>query len=428
MYLGAGFAALLVAVGFGLTVTEQAVFAQAAPAYRNEPLWPQPLPNHWIFGSVTGVTVDAQNRIWVVHRGADSLGNNEKGMMLTPPTSSSCCVAAPFVVEFDQSGKVVGSWGGPGTGYVWPQNPAAIAVDSQNNVWIAAAGVDAPAGRGRGAPPAAAPAAGAAPARGARGDAPARGAAPAAGAQAPARGAAPAAPPADAHILKFSRDGKFLLQIGTPGTPGGPDSQTGLNRPAGIAVDAAANEVYVADTGNGRIVVFDSNKGTFNRMWGGTGDKPGNAAGEYSPSGPMPRQFRRPTCVEISRDNNVYVCDRENNRIQVFTKEGKFVREGVLSKNTLGGTAPEGFRSYGSVWDLAFSNDAQQQFLFVANGHDKQVMVVRRSDLTEVGRFGTGGRNAGGLQSPGSVAVDSQGNVYTGEDNEGKRIQKWVRQ
>ena len=228
-------------------------------------------------------------------------------------------------------------------------------------------------------------------------------------------------------MLKFSRDGKHLLTIGTPGTVGGPDSQTALNRPRGIAVDTAANEVYVADTENGRIVVFDSNKGTFKRMWGGSGDKPGNAAGEYSPSGQLPRQFRRPTCVEISRDNNVYVCDRENNRIQVFSKEGKLVREAVLSKNTLGATAPEGFRSYGSVWDIAFSNDQAQQFLFVANGHDKQVIVVRRSDLTEVGRFGTGGRNAGGLQSPASIAVDSTGAVYTGEDNEGKRIQKWVR-
>ena len=207
---------------------------------------------------------------------------------------------------------------------------------------------------------------------------------------------------------------------------GGPDSQTGLNRPKGVAVDTAANEVYVADSENGRIVVFDSNKGTFKRMWGGSGDKPGNAPGEYSPSGQMPRQFRRPSCVDISRDGNVYVCDRENNRIQVFTKEGKLVREGVLSKNTLG-AADGAFRSYGSVWDLAFSNDAQQQWLFVANGHDKQIMVVRRSDLTEVGRIGMGGRNAGGLQSPGSVAVDSQGVLYTGEDNEGKRVQKWVR-
>jgi DNA-binding beta-propeller fold protein YncE len=151
------------------------------------------------------------------------------------------------------------------------------------------------------------------------------------------------------------------------------------------------------------------------------------ATGDYSPSAQPPRQFRRPTCVDISRDGNVYVCDRENNRIQVFTKEGKLVREAVLSKSTLGGTAPEGFRSYGSVWDLAFSEDAQQQWLFVANGHDKQIMVVRRSDLTEVGRIGQGGRNAGGLQSPGSVAVDSKGILYTGEDNEGKRVQKWVR-
>ena len=112
--LGAGAAALLVAVVTGLTVTEQAVFAQAAPTYKNEPLWPQPLPNHWIFGSITGVAVDGQNNVWVVHRGADSLGGNERGIMANPPTSSSCCQAATFVLQFDPGGKIVSSWGTPG--------------------------------------------------------------------------------------------------------------------------------------------------------------------------------------------------------------------------------------------------------------------------------------------------------------------------
>jgi DNA-binding beta-propeller fold protein YncE len=395
--VGASTLALLAAVGVGLTVLGQTAGAQA-PSYQVQPLWPQPLPNHWIFGSITGVAVDSQNNIWVVNRGADSLGNNEKGMMLTPPTSSVCCVAAPFVTKFDQAGKVIANWGGPGTGYVWPQNPAAITVDGKGNVWIAAAGVDrpAPSGRGRGGPP--------------------------------GGGAAPPPPPEDAHVLKFSGDGKFLLQIGTPGQVGTPDSQTNLNRPSGIAVDMAANEVYVADKGNGRIVVFDADKGTYKRHWGGTGEKTGgNAPGEYSPSTPLPKQFRRPTCVEISRDGQVYVCDRENNRIQVFGKDGKFVREGVISKATLGGTMPEGFRSYGSVWDLAFSNDAQQQFIFVSNGHDKRVEIVRRDNLQQVGTFGAGGRQPGLMLANGSIAVDSSGNVYTGEDNEGKRIQKWVR-
>ena len=398
---GARAVALLAAVGAGLTVLERQAAAQGgqAPSYQVMPLWPQPLPNHWIFGSVTGVSVDGQNNIWVVHRGADSLGNNEKGMMLTPPTSSVCCMAAPFVLKFDQAGKVIGNWGGPGSGYQWPQNPAAITVDGKGNVWIAAAGVDRPAPSGRG--------------RGGAG-----------------RGGAPAAapPPEDAHVLKFSGDGKFLLQIGTPGKMDGPDSQTTLNRPAGIAVDTAANEVYVADTGNGRIIVFDADKGTYKRHWGGGGEKAGgNAAGQYSPDAPMPKQFRRPSCVEISRDGQVYVCDRENNRIQVFGKDGKFVREAIVSKNTLGGTAPEGFRSYGSVWDLAFSSDPQQQYIFVANGHDKRVEILRRDNLQQVGMFGAGGRQPGLMLAPGSIALDSSNNVYTGEDNEGKRVQKWVR-
>ncbi len=420
-----------------------------APAYRVDPLWPQPLPNHWVLGSVTGVAVDAQDHIWVTHRGADSLEGNEKGMMATPPTSTKCCTAAPFVLEFDQSGKILSNFGGPGPGYQWPQSPGSLTVDAKGNVWVAAAGLEPapPGGRGRGTaavdPDAVGPASGA---RGRGGDAPARGGDAAAGgargAEAGgggARGGAagrgrggPAAPagPADAHVLKFARDGKFLLQIGTPGKIEGPDSQTTLNRPAAVTVDAGANEVYVADSGNHRIVVFDSETGAYKRHWGAYGEKPTAAGGgPYDPSAPAARQFRDVTCVEVSKDGLVYVCDRTSNRIQVFQKDGKFVREGIVSKDTRGVTVTGQFgvvASYGSVWDLAFSRDAQQQFVFVADGHDKKVIVLRRDTLAEVGGFGSGGRLAGQFLAVGSIAADSRGNVYTGEQHHGKRVQKWV--
>jgi DNA-binding beta-propeller fold protein YncE len=390
---------LAVAGAFALTTMGPAVFAQGSgPAYRVDPLWPQPLPNHWVWGSITGVAVDAQDHVWVVHRGGDSLEGNEKGMMLSPPTSSVCCTAAPFVVELDQTGKVVSSFGGPGQGYNWPQSPGSLAVDSQGNIWITAAGlVPAPPVEGRGGAPAG------------------RG------------GAAGAAPqPADAHVLKFDKTGKFLLQIGKPGETTG---ESALNKPSAVAVDAAANEVFIADTGNRRIAVFDSQKGTFKRAFGAYGEAPGADPGAYSPTAPAARQFRDVTCIDIAKDGNVYVCDRTSNRIQVFSKAGKFVKEGIVSKNTMGSVVTGQFgavSSFGSAWDIAFSNDAQQRYLFVADGQDKKVIILDRNTLNQVGTIGQGGRQPGRFLAVGSIAVDSRGNVYTGEQHHGKRVQKFV--
>jgi DNA-binding beta-propeller fold protein YncE len=362
----------------------------AAPAYRVDPLWPQPLPNHWVFGSVTGVAVDGQDHVWVVHRGADSLEANEKGMMLPTPTSSVCCKAAPFVLEFDQAGKLVSNFGGPGQGYNWPQSPGGIAVDAKGNVWITAAGlVPAPPG-GRGAPP-----------------------------------PAPTTPP-DAHLLKFSKTGQFLLQIGKPGQTTGDEA---LSKPAAVAVDSAANEVFVADTGNRRIAVFDSESGRFKRAWGAYGEKPGADPGAYDPAAAPSRQFRDVTCVDISKDNMVYVCDRTSNRVQVFQKDGKFVKEAIIATTTGGAVVGGQFgavSSFGSVWDVAFSNDAQQRYLFVADGQNKKVRILQRDNLAEVGSIGQGGRQPGRFLAVGSVAVDSRGDVYTGEQHHGKRVQKFV--
>lgn len=384
--------ALAVAGAFALTSLEPTVFAQGgAPNYRVDPLWPQPLPNHWVWGSITGVAVDAQDNVWAVHRGADSLEANEKGMMLTPPTSSVCCTAAPFVVQLDQAGKVVSSFGGPGQGYDWPASPGSLTVDAKGNVWITAAGLVTPPAGGRGAPPAAA-----------------------------------TQKPADAHVLKFDKSGKFLLQIGKPGQTTGNES---LNRPAAVAVDATANEVFIADNGNRRVAVFDSESGKFKRAWGAYGEAPGADPGPYDPNAAAARQFREVTCIDIAKDGNVYVCDRMSNRIQVFNKAGKFVKEGIVNKATLGAVVAGQFgavSSFGSAWDVAFSNDAQQRFLFVANGHDKRIEVLQRDTLAKVGTIGDGGRQPGRFLAVGSIAVDSRGNIFTGEQHHGKRIQKFV--
>ena len=368
-------------LALGATVSLIPVSAQRTaspvPTFQVDPFWPKPLPNHWILGSVTGVAVDAQDHIWLVHRGMDSLtARTEAGLATTPPTAESCCAPAPPVLEFDQAGTLLNSWGGTGQGYDWPRAPAGITVDAKGNVWIAGtAETGAVAGR--------------------------------------------VPPPTDAHVLKFSRDGKFLLQIGQPGKIEGSFSKTTLNRPAGFSIDAAALEVYVADgLGNRRVVVFDLETGTYKRHWGAYGQPTSEAPSPtYDPDKPPDKQFNVVSCVEIARDGLVYVCDRRNDRVQVFRKDGTFVKEASVSKSTLG---------EGSAWDLAFSSDPQQAFLYVADGSDQKVWVLQRDTLNVVSSVGAGGRWPGYFYGVGNIAVDSKGNLYTGETYEGKRLQKFV--
>jgi len=381
--------ALIAAAGGGLVA--QRGGAQA-PKVEVDPLWPKPFPvaKHWILGSVTGVAVDAQDRIWVVHRGVDSLQNNEKGPTLEP-WASSCCFAAPQILAFDTTGNLVGTWDvAAAKGYEWPHDPSGIAVDKAGNVYVGSglAPTALPAGRGRGPAPEGAAAGGArgrGDAAGARGDAAAAGRGDAAP-QGRGRGAA-APPPPGTVVLKFDKTGKYLSTIRE------------LDRPLGITVDDAANEVYVADDGHGRIAVFDGGSGSLKREWKANGEP-----------------FKTIACVKIAKDGMVYVCDRQNNRIQVFQKDGKFVKEAFVSKTTTGD---------GAVWDVAFSPD--QRLLYVADGHDKKVWILDRSSLETIGSFGQGGRYPGEFYGVGSIAVDSKGNVYTGETYEGKRVQKFVK-
>jgi DNA-binding beta-propeller fold protein YncE len=375
---------------FAVLVWSAHGLAQAPPRAEVDPLWPKPLPNHWILGSVTGVAIDSRDHVWVVHRGQASLnGSTESALKNNPPGSEYCCSAAPFVMEFDAAGALVSQWGGPGDGYSWPQSPGGIAVDAAGNVWITAAGLPpAPPGRGGG-----------------------RGGNRGGGTPAPP-------PPEDAHVLKFSKDGKFLLQIGKPGEVGAPDSKTGLNKPAAVEVDSTANEVYVADTGNRRIVVFDANTGAYKRHFGAYGTPPDATAPQpYAAGAVAAKQFRTVSCVTLAKSGELFVCDRDSNRIQVFKKDGTFVREAVVSPSTL---------LSGSVWDLALSSDTAQRFVYVADGSEHLVHVLRRDTLAEVGTIGAGGRWPGYFFAVGSVAVDSRGNVITGEGLQGKRIQKFM--
>ena len=363
--------------------TAQAKNAAQAPKFQVDPLWPKPLPNHWVLGSVTGVAVDSQDHIWIVQRGADSLGALEKGAILDPPTG--CCVPAPQVLEFDQAGNLLGHWGGPGQGFDWPHSTGGLSIAPNGNVWIAAAGVPPPP-RGLGGPSAARP-------------------------------SAPA--PEDAQVVEFSAAGQFVLEIGHAGKTEGNDSTTGFNRPAAVSLDPGVHEVYVADgLGNRRVVVFDATSGAYKRHWGAYGEKPDDSTlGPYDPSAAPAKQFREVTCAKPSKDGLVYVCDRQGDRVQVFHTDGKFVKEAVIAKATLGD---------GSVWDVAFSSDPRQRFLYVADGQNKKVWIVDRASLTVISSFGDGGRYPGLFYGVGSIAVDSMGNIYTGETYEGKRVQKFA--
>jgi hypothetical protein len=366
--------------------------------YQVEVLWPKPLPNHWILGSVTGVAVDAQDHVWILHTASSATPGTELGTGTNPPTAEVCCSPAPPVLEFDADGNLLSHWGGPGQGYDWPKAPGGIAIDPKGNVWIAAAGWPEPAaGRagGRGAGRAGDPAA-------------------------PPTPPPPPPPPShDAQILKFSPSGQFLQQIGKPGTVDGSASKTSFNRPANLEFDAAAAELYVADGyGNHRVVVLDANTGAYKRHWGAYGAAPDDAnPGPYDPAAPPAKQFRQVTCVTIAKDGTVYVCDRTNDRIQSFKKDGTFIKEAIVAKDT---------RSNGSVWDIALSADPQQRYLFVADGQSHRIVILHRDTLAQVGTLGTGGRIPGRFDAPGSVAVDSHGNLYTGETFEGKRVQKFT--
>ena len=345
------------------------------PMFEVDPFWPKPMPNNWLLGSTIGVAVDSRDHVWVVHRG--NLGANEMPAALDPPFAAECCFPAPPILEFDPEGNLVGHWGGPGEGYDWPESNHGIAVDSMDNVWIGGNGGT------------------------------------------------------DSHVLKFTRAGEFLLQVGEHDHEG-PDSlsTTRYSQVAKVRYDASSNEVYIADGyGNRRVAVVDADTGELKRFWGAYGNEPNDdelprydlanapAHGTVSTDMSGDPQFRNPVhCADPTNDGLVYACDRPGNRVQVFTTEGEFVEEIYLATKTLGS---------GSVWDIAFSRDDDQTFAYVADGVNQQVHVLRRKPLEYLYSFGSGGRMSGQFFGTHSLEVDSQGNIYTTETFEGKRVQKF---
>lgn len=365
--LGAVLAAAVIGLGVGQAVLQDKAEAQRssvqAPIFEVDPFWPKPF--NGLLGMAIGVWVDEQDHVWIIHRSSATLHNNEKGAELSPPIAE-CCRGAPPVLAFDPDGNLVRSWGGPGQGYEWPQSNHGIHIDYKGNVWIGGNGEK------------------------------------------------------DAHILKFTKDGKFLLQVGGLGKTAGSNDLENFGRVAKIWVDPKTNEAYIADGyTNKRVAVLDADTGKMKRYWGAYGNKPDDAkVGNYDPKEPPAQQFRNPVhCVERSNDGLLYVCDRANNRLQIFRPDGAFVKEAFFARNTLGS---------GSAWDIAFSKDPEQRFIFMADGQNNRVRIILRETLEEVTAFGDGGRQPGQFYGVHSIATDSKGNIYTTETWEGKRLQKFV--
>jgi DNA-binding beta-propeller fold protein YncE len=336
---------------------------------------------------INGVAVGPDDHIWVLHE-PRNLPSDEVGADL------ECCIPAPEVLEFDANGKVLRAWSGRDRISTWPVAAHGISVDKKGNVWIAGVGKpwhpDLP------------------------------------GFSLPRKDEGQSCKGGtsvrDRQVLKFSPDGKLLLQIGQPSVARQNNGDTSiLGAPTAMAFDDTANEVYIADgLLNKRVVVYDMDTGEYKRGWGAYGiplgqiDDSDPAANEL-PTGRVvdasispSRQFRTVTGIAISDDGIVYVTDQKNNRIQAFTRQGKFVKEMFVAPKTGGN---------GAAWGLAVSRDAKRRFLFVADGNSGVLRILDRRSGIELGKVGSKGRNAGQFANPGFVAFDSHGVLYTGEVN-----------
>jgi hypothetical protein len=414
------------------------------PGFVVDPSWPQPLPNNWLLGQIGGLYVDQHDHVWIYNR-ARTMSTDEAGLEGPVPGAknekgqpvdgigqerpwgpvSDCCKAAPSVLEFDTDGKMLRAWGGPSdpgflggkckaeAGCIWPNSEHGIYVDQNDNVWLS----------GNAAVP---------------------------GGKAPwstnkAGG--------DGFVLKFDMDGNFKLRIG--GTPKGPssnDTNGGINgtpvlyQAADMVVDPATNRLYVSDGyGNRRVLIVDANTGKYIGHFGAYGNNPvddtaAKAAGEwmndYTKGNKKPAFFRNPVhCVKIANDGKIYVCDRGNDRIQVFDKNDPAL--GKPCSNPTGTPGKCGFLAeqfvsektniIGTAVSMNFSTDKAQTCLYIGDNANQTIYILSRSNLQELGRLGRSGRNAGEFHYLHQVSVDGKGNIYTGEVDTAKRIQKFLR-
>ena len=354
-----------------------------APKFKVDASWPKTLPHNWVIGQTGGIAVDSQDHIWLLQR-PRSIAARYLGPTQVPPRST-CCTAAPSVLEFDSAGNLIQAWGGPSDpgflenrctparGCEWPGTEHGIFVAPDGYVYVAGSGAE------------------------------------------------------DHQVLKFTRRGDFVMQIGKAGMRGAshpvtlaPNGTPLLGQPAEVDLDRDANELYIADGyGNRRIIVVNASTGAYKRHWGAYGNVPTDVAPPaYVPGETPPQQFRTPVhCVAVANDGLVYVCDRLSNRIQVFRKNGKFVKEFFTERAT---------RGNGSAYNAGLSPDRAQKYLFNADGENQKIWTFLRETGQVVGTTGRGGRQAGELTATHSLAVDSKGNIYVGEVDTSMRVQKFT--
>ena len=365
-------------------VTGQAVDANGAPQYRVDPFWPKPLPNRWSMQQVTGLSVDSMDNVWFLNR--PNAPENDEISGEGTPFPVLCCVKGPELIQLDQQGNVVASWGGS-THPKWPTNSQTVIADSKGNIWISGTA-------------------------------------------------------AQDSIIKYSRDGKVLWDFEHR-----PPAEAGMmpenNQETSFLVnkgrfqlDEVANELYIIQ--QKRVLIYDASTGAYKRGWGGHGMPLSEISNEPIPGykwtgGPPPEEKNFVPdlhFVEISKDRRVYIGERGQNRIQVFTTEGKWLQDIMVSPNTpargCGGVAQVKGSPCGTTYKMVISRDPQQKYLFVADGHNFVIWMIDRQSGKTLGHFGGNGRLAGQLHFPNAVGIDSRGNIYTGEVDTGKRIQKFA--
>lgn len=330
---------------------EAAGTATQVPRFEPDPHWPEPLPDGWILGPITGIHVDARDHVWVTHA-PGMLSAGALGAAQDPPIAE-CCVPAPRVVELDPDGRLVSTWDNKSDAYAWPDVPHGLFVDHTGHVWV---------------------------------------------------GSRP-----HHQLLKFTAAGELVLAIGEEGVSGGSNDPDRLGMPAGIWVDPETNEAFVADGyRNRRVIVYDAASGAYLRHWGAYGDAPDDDAPNRpdDPELPPSRQFSTVHGLTGSRDGLLYVADRRNNRIQVFRQTGEFVDEVFARRGTL---------ASGSAFDVALSPDPEQRFLYLADGTNHTIRIYDRATLEPLGTVGSGGTQLGRFLRPHVMDVDSRGNLYIGE-------------
>jgi hypothetical protein len=344
---GVVLSALVITGGWVLAPASAAPAQRSLPTFEVDKSWPKVPPNMKI-GDVSSIAVDAQDNIWTLNR-PRTLKDADKAMAAKP------------IVIFSANGDFIRQWGGDGPGYEWPEREHGILIDSKGFVWLG-------------------------------------------GNSCPTNGLPGLRPVADDQLLKFTQDGKFVKQIGHSNQSKGNADMANLHRPADAQYFPATNELFVADGyGNHRVVVFDADTGAFKRMWGAFGNKPmddDNCAvvthKDFAPPGPQ--NFSIVHAIRVAKDGTVYVADRENRRVQMFTKDGKFVKQLLKGDEIF-------------ARDLAFSPD--QQFLYV--GYGKGIAIVDPKTLDYLGQI----QPAGILGAGHHIQTDSKGNIYIAQTGTG---------